>query len=649
MKRKSDRIFRSFAAALMIAASAWSGAALRAEEASFSAQLDRAEISSDESVSLTLTLSSAGGVGASEPRFEAPDFEVVNQYSGTQIESRFENGRFFVRNNQRITQVLRPLRQGVLSIRNIRIQADGRTLSAPDLSVKVSAGGAGAQPPRGYGGGGVGLRGAGKRGGPGIFVRAELSKQRVYKGEQVVVSYYLYRKARVFNIQVQKYPVLSGFLREDLEMPVLGQQLGSEQVVLDGTPYLRSLLARYAAYPLQEGKLRIDSMALKFNYYAAGGGGGGDEDPNDPFFSFFQQMAPRTSSSESDQVSLEVLPLPLDGRPESFSGGVGDFTVSSAVDKYDVRANEAVSLTVKVEGRGNVASIGEPKAQWPADVELYDSKGRAKTAAGGVGEKVFEFVLIPRRPGKIEIPGIAFSFFDPMKRQYVTRSTDPIAVNVGEPAAGSAPAAQPAARQQGRTPAPATTEPAASSKGLSELRPPESQTSGAGGFFAGFPAWRWLYWLSGLGMLALIGLWAWDWISGRKAREANRSRLREKAPERVLDRLQRLASDRAPWRDITQAYEELSGVLLGALDRRYALGARSYSREALKEQLVGEEGLPGELWRRLSSALEYAELVCFAGAAAGVSEQAARAELPKRVGEARELLRELEALGEAGK
>ena len=110
-----------------------------------------------------------------------------------------------------------------------------------------------------------------------------------------------------------------------------------------------------------------------------------------------------------------------------------------------------MTLTAKVEGRGNLAAIGEPKAKWPDTVEIYDSKGTAKAGPGGVGQKVFEFLLIPRAPGKVTLPSLELSFFDPTKGAYVTRTTEPITINVGEPAPGSAPAAPKSASSASKT------------------------------------------------------------------------------------------------------------------------------------------------------------------------------------------------------
>jgi hypothetical protein len=601
----------------------------------FSASLDRQETSVDGSVALKFAVRSEGAnSNLTALRFNAPDFDVVNEYQSTYIESFYENGKFGVRNNRSITKVLRPRKQGTLAITGIEAVVDGETYKSSDLSVRVTPGGAGTQPPPGYGGSGAGLRGAGKRSpGRAFFLRAEVDHQKAYKGQQIIVSYYLYRQARVFNIQVDKFPVLDGFLREDLEMPVMGQRLDSEPIVLDGVPYERALLARYAAYPLKTGKLPIDAMSIRANYYAAGRPGlGDDEDDGDPFMNFFQQMAPQIGTSRSDAVTIEAMPLPEEGKPADFSGVVGEFTVTGAVDKYEVRANEPVTLTVKVEGRGNLSGLAEPKGNWPQSVELYESKGRAKTGRGGISEKIFELLLIPRTPGKVTLPPLNFSFFDPIKKAYVTQSTGSFDLTVGEPAPGSA-VVLPRARSAQNSQAPETG--AGSKEG--QLRGLKAPGSSHEGFF-GKPWWRWLYWLSSATLAFFVILVGVDqWQRRRRAGEQlaqatngakSWQQLAASAKSAILSGGTRLA-----WNDVTQAYESLSGAVYDAIDRRYPIGARGLSREELERILVDEKQLPTELWKRIDRILEYAEMVRFASSAGAVTEDNARRDLQKWVNE----------------
>jgi hypothetical protein len=604
-----------------------------ADEVKFTASLDHDEISLDDSVTLKMSIQTdTGSVG--DVSYNAPSFETVNQYNAVQSESYYDesSGRIGMRTSYEVNKILKPTKTGTFSISGIHVQVGGKNYTAPDLSVTVSGSGQATPPPRNYGGAGVGLRGSGKHSSlPSVFARAEVDKSKAYKGEQVIVSYYLYQRARAFNIEVTKYPVLNGFLREELEMPYLQQKLNMEQVVLDGVGYTRALLLRYAAYPLQEGKLDIDSIEMKYNYYSAQNGA----DPNDPmaaFQGFFQQALPGNSRSET--LKIDVIPLPDSGKPKSFTGGVGDLDIASAIDKTEVHANEPVTITVKIEGHGNVESIGEPKANWPSNVELYDTKGVSKAGKGGVGQKTFEFLLIPREKGLLELPGLEFSYFDPRKNEYVTKKTEPFKVNVLEAAAGSNYVPKTTAANAPATQIP----PIGKMEEARGLKTPTQDTGETSGL-SGLPMWRWLYWicLAALGFFVL--LIAKDGLGRARKNSVERSAAKAKRDAKSWQRMRAQAAQvKQPFPNVVQLYETIAANIFDSIERIYPVGSRSYSREELRRMLVEERQMPSDIWDRASRILEFAELVRFASSAGAVSEGRARAEAAQWVKEAEEVV-----------
>lgn len=575
----------------------------RAAQVSFRAEVDQPQIGLEESVSLKLILSSDGNARIGRVRYEAPDFDEVNEFNSSQVSSRYENGRFSTTVTQSMTKLLRPRRTGTLAIKGIQVDVDGKTLQASDIAIQVVQAGAGTPPPKHYRSQGGGLRGGNRRGsGPAVMIRAEIDKDKVYKGEQLIVSYYLYRRTTVYNIEASKFPELKGFLREEIAMPLMGTRLESDRVVLDGVVYDRSLLVRYAAYPLQEGTLRIDPLGIKYVASA-----GSLDDGEDPFTQFFRMGQTRPGSVKSEPIGVEVLSLPLDGRPASFSGGVGDFNVTSAIDKTEVRANEAVTLTVKVDGRGNLAAIGEPKAKWPETVELYDSKGVAKSGKGGIGEKIFEFLLIPRSPGKLVLPPLEFSFFDPSKKAYVTRSTEKAEINVLEPAPGSA-----AVQSRANRPPVGVAENASPASSKEELRPLKLTTSPGE-----VSIWHWISRgaVGGACLLLLVlglDLGRQAWGAGRARRDAA-SAARSRTVSHALERLKAAAGEGGSDAKLREFYDGLEGVMLDSLEALRAVGARSLPRAELRQIYVSDVGLPEELWQRINRILEHAELARFAG------------------------------------
>src|SRR5690606_35151247 len=225
----------------------------------------------------------------------------------SQFQAVYVNGRFENKSERSISYILRPLKKGTLKIRNIVNGSD----RAPDISVQVVEDNAyrhsvGSDAPK--------LNSDQKN----FFMRGEVSKSRVFKGEQLVVSYYLYRRTRVNIRDVMQYPSFEGFIREDLEMPILSGRPDYEAVSLGGIPFERALLARYALYPIRDGKLKIDGLNLRADYIPRNQTN--DDLMEDPFFQFFNQVTPRTATSKSDPIVVEVAPVPEEGRTSLFTG-----------------------------------------------------------------------------------------------------------------------------------------------------------------------------------------------------------------------------------------------------------------------------------------------------------------------------------------
>lgn len=478
----------------------------------------------------------------------------------------------------------------------------------------------------------MGLRGVGKNVPNTPFtIRVELDRSRIFKGQQLIVSYYLYRRARVFNIQVEKYPILDGFLREDLDLPILGQRLESESVVVDGVAYERSLLARYAAYPLKEGKLAIDSMSIKGNYYP---GSSADLDPGNPLQSFFQQLQPRDWSHRSERGEVEVLPLPTEGRPTSFTGGVGEFTLEGSVDRNIVKANEAVTFTFKIQGTGNIAAITEPKIRWPQDVEVYETKSRTTPAKSGNPSKIFEVLVIPRKPGKLVIPAGEMSYFSVKDKAYKTTSAQPIEIEVMEGGGVVSQAAPSTGKRQ---------EPSAESAKPRFFLPEEWRGSSVSALGSKL-GWRLVLAMVAFTTLLLAGFGLRKFVrllgrmsalrSARRADEENRSfsRLREFSTSRALQ---------APWTEVVRAYDDLAQKLCIRIEEVSQVPARALGREELLRQGVSS-GLAEEgIWKRVVLLLEYSEWVRFGSGAGVVSEGEARSRLGDWISEAERLAAEI--------
>ncbi len=405
-----------------------------ASATSFKASVDRIEISQDESVSLKFIIEAdSANPSVDDLRYFAPEFDELNSYQSTSIQSIYQNGKFEVQNQISVTKVLRPQKKGKFKISKMSVNVDGKRYTTNDLFVEVTASGGGTPPDQRYQSRGTGLNAQKKTSRKSVFLKAEVNRSEVFKGEQMIVSYYLYRSVRVLDINVLKYPTLKGFLREDMEMPVLTNRHQWEAIQYEGNSYYRTLLVRYAAYPVKEGTLRIDPLSVKVSYFPTSARDRGGRLSNDPFMNFFNQLSPQISTKRSSFVNVNVLPLPSDGKPPSYRGGVGDFELDVAVDRYDLRVNDTLNVVVKVEGRGNATSIDEPNISWPSSFEIYESTSQAKTNSGGVSEKIFKYLVIPRSGGEFTLPEIEMAFFDPIQKKYYLKKSSPISIHVEGP------------------------------------------------------------------------------------------------------------------------------------------------------------------------------------------------------------------------
>lgn len=241
-----------------------------------------------------------------------------------------------------------------------------------------------------------------------FFIVAEVDKTEVFKGEQIVASWYLYTKSGIREIDTLKYPELKGFWKEDIELATL---LNFQQDTLNGQPYNKALLASYALFPIDEGKAVIDPYKAKV--VLVGGMG--------------QAM---TVTKNSDPIPVLVKPLPVEGRPADFSGAVGEYQMKAEIEAGTVVAHQPFLLKVRFEGRGNAKQFELPNLHLDSTIEVYDVKNDAKYFKSGQSYKEFQVYLIPRQEGEVTLPAITSSYFNPRTQKYENLSTQELRLKV---------------------------------------------------------------------------------------------------------------------------------------------------------------------------------------------------------------------------
>lgn len=90
-------------------------------------------------------------------------------------------------------------------------------------------------------------------------------------------------------------------------------------------------------------------------------------------------------------------------------------------------------MKIVISGTGNLRLISTPEIKFPNDFEVYDPKVDLQTRLthdGVTGNKVVEYLAIPRHAGKFKIPAVTFSYFDTKAKTYKTLKTEEYEINV---------------------------------------------------------------------------------------------------------------------------------------------------------------------------------------------------------------------------
>ncbi len=147
---------------------------------------------------------------------------------------------------------------------------------------------------------------------------------------------------------------------------------------------------------------------------------------------FFGGVEPRTVSLVSEPVSLTVLPLPAAGRPDTFSGAVGSFTMNVVAKPDSAVVGDPLTITAVIGGTGNLTSAACPSLagggfrSYPVRASQTDGQLRC------------EQVLVPDHPGPV--PPVVWSYFDPQSQSYRTLTASvPIRVSPPQRSAAGLP------------------------------------------------------------------------------------------------------------------------------------------------------------------------------------------------------------------
>ena len=362
--------------------------------------------------------------------FRAPNiqgFEVLMGPSrSTQSSTQINNGNVTSTSSITFTYILMAGKEGTYKIPGATIVADGDNYTSNSVEIKVlppdqsagSSNGSSSNSSRNQ-------ANSGKITDKELFITATASKTNVYEQEAILLTFKVYTQVNLTQLHGDT-PDLKGFHTQEVELP---QQKTFSLEHYNGRNYNTTIWQQFVLFPQRSGKLEIPSVTFEGTVSQRVASA-------DPFDAFFNggNYVNINKKLVTPKLTIDVKELP-EGKPANFSGGVGEFTLSSSINTQELKTNDAVTIKLVISGTGNMKLINTPEVGFPQDFEIYDPKVENKfnlTRNGLAGNKVIEYLAIPRHAGTYTIPPIEFSYFDLKSQSYKTLKTDAYTLNVAK-------------------------------------------------------------------------------------------------------------------------------------------------------------------------------------------------------------------------
>lgn len=179
--------------------------------------------------------------------------------------------------------------------------------------------------------------------------------------------------------------------------------------------------------PIKPGETDVSLQAVVFINRITGVGGSRTLRPPGAMSGFTAQ-----SMLDTPPVHIVVRPLPDAGRRRGFTGAIGKFELErSQLSATEVQVGDPLTLSVTVSGEGNLEAISPPPIEggdlWESFTPTSEVDRDTITTRGS---KTFTYTLIPRSAEARSVPAIAFSYFDPEKKEYVDLTIPPALITV---------------------------------------------------------------------------------------------------------------------------------------------------------------------------------------------------------------------------
>lgn len=374
-------------------------------QVNFEATVSKSKLALNERLRIDFVMNQNGD-NFSPPEFE--NFQIIGGPNQS-IKTSYVNGeRKF---SKTYSYFLKPLKKGKLKINQASIEIDGEIYKSLQIEVIITD--SVKQPSDSI---------TQYYNDDDIELRALISKGSPYLNEPITVVYKLYYKApiNISDARETETPNFKDFWSQIIKIP----QLKVKREIYKGQNYNVVEWRKVVLYPQKVGELEISPLSLNLVL----------DVPTDKRDFFGNVIYDQTSQIISTGMRrIIVKDLPQLGKPDSFSGAVGNFEFDVILNKNSLRATESFQAELKVKGNGNLKLFDLPDILVPNSMELFEPEREEliSTNLSGMSGSVSKyFTIIPRFQGNFPIEEVEFSYFDPNTEKYKVVKSPRLTIDV---------------------------------------------------------------------------------------------------------------------------------------------------------------------------------------------------------------------------
>lgn len=251
----------------------------------------------------------------------------------------------------------------------------------------------------------------------------EISSEKVYIGEPVLIRYYILATPGVqYKFEgFEKTPETRGFVSKDFD-----ETIAPEEVTVKGVNYVKEHIKTFVLIPTAKGTYTTGAVSGIISI----------RDRRN-FFPF-----PSQRRIFFDSIDIQVMSLPAVKVPPGFSGSVGDFKLEARYTPDPIQIYGEKKIVLTVTGEGNLITLDKPALTGGTEkVKVISEDGTSSYDLEKEilrGSREFIYTVIPEQAGSIKLGNFSLTFFNPRTKQFDTITSEEIIIHSqGEEKSGS--------------------------------------------------------------------------------------------------------------------------------------------------------------------------------------------------------------------